>query len=196
MRDARRITWATGGGAADWVLRRTVRRTRPMLSPAGDVRGACATSRTWTRPAATGRRPRPVPRPTIERRTRGYGAVAVGFLRAVVTDAAERLIVNTANMGRLPFLDDDAVVEAPDAGWPRGVRAGRGWRIAPGAAGAGDPREGGRTPDAPRLGRSGLPLSRSRPSRCHPRRRLTRARRTDLRRRTCDRQPGFTDLFD
>ncbi len=43
----------------------------------------------------------------------GYGAVAVGFLRAVVTDAAERLIVNTANMGRLPFLDDDAVVEAP-----------------------------------------------------------------------------------
>ena len=43
----------------------------------------------------------------------GYGAVAVGFLRAVVTDAAERLIVNTANMGRLPFLDDEAVVEAP-----------------------------------------------------------------------------------
>jgi 6-phospho-beta-glucosidase len=43
----------------------------------------------------------------------GYGAVAVGFLRAVETDAAERLIVNTANMGRLPFLDDDAVVEAP-----------------------------------------------------------------------------------
>jgi len=43
----------------------------------------------------------------------GYGAVAVGFLRAVVTDAAERLIVNTANRGRLPFLDDDAVVEAP-----------------------------------------------------------------------------------
>ena len=43
----------------------------------------------------------------------GYGAVAVGFLRAVVTDAAERLIVNTSNMGRLPFLDDDAVVEAP-----------------------------------------------------------------------------------
>ena len=43
----------------------------------------------------------------------GYGAVAVGFLRAVTTDASERLIVNTANMGRLPFLDDDAVVEAP-----------------------------------------------------------------------------------
>ena len=37
----------------------------------------------------------------------------MGFLRAVVTDAAERLIVNTANMGRLPFLDDAAVVEAP-----------------------------------------------------------------------------------
>ena len=30
-----------------------------------------------------------------------------------MTDAAERLIVNTANMGRLPFLDEDAVVEAP-----------------------------------------------------------------------------------
>ena len=43
----------------------------------------------------------------------GYGAVAVGFLRAVTTDASERLIVNTANMGRLPFLDDHAVVEAP-----------------------------------------------------------------------------------
>jgi 6-phospho-beta-glucosidase len=43
----------------------------------------------------------------------GYGAVAVSFLRAVVTDAAERLIVDTANMGRLPYLDDDAVVEAP-----------------------------------------------------------------------------------
>lgn len=43
----------------------------------------------------------------------GYGAVAVAFLRAVATDASERLILNTANMGRLPFLDDDAVVEAP-----------------------------------------------------------------------------------
>jgi 6-phospho-beta-glucosidase len=52
----------------------------------------------------------------------GYGAVAVGFLRAVETDAAERLIVNTANMGRLPFLDDDAVVEA-HVGWPRGCAA-------------------------------------------------------------------------
>jgi 6-phospho-beta-glucosidase len=44
----------------------------------------------------------------------GYGAVAVGFLRAVATDASERLILNTANAGRMPFLDDDAVVEAPN----------------------------------------------------------------------------------
>jgi 6-phospho-beta-glucosidase len=43
----------------------------------------------------------------------GYGAVAVAFLRAVATDASERLILNTANAGRMPFLDDDAVVEAP-----------------------------------------------------------------------------------
>lgn len=48
----------------------------------------------------------------------GYGAVAVGFLRAVATDASERLILNTANAGRMPFLDDDAVVEAPNlVGW-------------------------------------------------------------------------------
>ena len=44
----------------------------------------------------------------------GYGAVAVGFLRAVATDASERLILNTANAGRMPFLDDDAVVETPN----------------------------------------------------------------------------------
>ena len=38
-----------------------------------------------------------------------------------------------------------------DVGGPRGVRAGRGQRPASRAAGAGDPCEGGRTPDAPRL---------------------------------------------
>jgi 6-phospho-beta-glucosidase len=43
----------------------------------------------------------------------GYGAVAAAVLRAIATDASERLILNTANRGRLPFLDDDAVVEAP-----------------------------------------------------------------------------------
>ncbi|MEO8422928.1 MAG: 6-phospho-beta-glucosidase [Actinomycetota bacterium] len=43
----------------------------------------------------------------------GYGAVAVGFLRAIATDTSERLILNTANAGRMPFLDDEAVVEAP-----------------------------------------------------------------------------------
>lgn len=44
----------------------------------------------------------------------GYGAVAVAFLRAIATDASERLILNTANGGRMSFLDDDAVVEAPN----------------------------------------------------------------------------------
>jgi 6-phospho-beta-glucosidase len=43
----------------------------------------------------------------------GYGGVAAAFLRAVTTDASERLILNTPNAGRMPFLADDAVVEAP-----------------------------------------------------------------------------------
>jgi 6-phospho-beta-glucosidase len=47
-----------------------------------------------------------------EAQDEGYGSVAVAFLRAVATDASERLILNTANDGRMPFLDDDAVVEA------------------------------------------------------------------------------------
>lgn len=52
--------------------------------------------------------------PLNEPQDEGYGAVAVAFLRAVATDASERLILNTANAGRLAFLDDDAVVEAPN----------------------------------------------------------------------------------
>jgi 6-phospho-beta-glucosidase len=43
----------------------------------------------------------------------GYGAVAAAVLRASATHAGERLILNTANRGRLPFLDDAAVIEAP-----------------------------------------------------------------------------------
>ena len=43
----------------------------------------------------------------------GYGAVAAAVLRAIATGARERLILNTANRGRLPFLDDAAVIEAP-----------------------------------------------------------------------------------
>ena len=53
------------------------------------------------------------PSPSDAPQDEGYGAVAVAFLRAVATDASERLILNTANAGRLPFLDDEAVVEAP-----------------------------------------------------------------------------------
>lgn len=43
----------------------------------------------------------------------GYAAVAARFLQAVGTDATETLILNVANRGRLPFLDDEAVVEIP-----------------------------------------------------------------------------------
>jgi 6-phospho-beta-glucosidase len=50
--------------------------------------------------------------PPEEPQDEGYGAVAVAFLRAVATDASERMILNTANAGRMTFLDDAAVVEA------------------------------------------------------------------------------------
>lgn len=51
----------------------------------------------------------------------GYGGVAAAFLRAANTGAAETLILDVANLGRLPFLDDDAVVEVPCAVGPRGA---------------------------------------------------------------------------
>jgi 6-phospho-beta-glucosidase len=41
----------------------------------------------------------------------GYAAVAAAFVRAVGTNSGEMLTLNVANNGRLPNLDDDAVVE-------------------------------------------------------------------------------------
>jgi 6-phospho-beta-glucosidase len=43
----------------------------------------------------------------------GYASVAARFLRALSTNAGETLALDVANNGRLPFLDDDAVVEVP-----------------------------------------------------------------------------------
>jgi 6-phospho-beta-glucosidase len=41
----------------------------------------------------------------------GYAAIAAAFLSAVGGDGDGELVLNLANRGRLPFLDDDAVVE-------------------------------------------------------------------------------------
>jgi 6-phospho-beta-glucosidase len=43
----------------------------------------------------------------------GYATIAARFLRAVSADTGETLALNVANRGRLPFLDDEAVVEVP-----------------------------------------------------------------------------------
>jgi 6-phospho-beta-glucosidase len=43
----------------------------------------------------------------------GYTGVALGVLRALWSGTAATLVLNTANRGALPFLDDDAVVEVP-----------------------------------------------------------------------------------
>ncbi|MFT3862195.1 6-phospho-beta-glucosidase [Micropruina sp.] len=43
----------------------------------------------------------------------GYEGVALAIMRAVATDRGTTLILNTPNAGRLPYLPDDAVIEAP-----------------------------------------------------------------------------------
>lgn len=43
----------------------------------------------------------------------GYAAIAAAFLRAASRDSEERLILNVRNRGRLPGLDDDAIVDVP-----------------------------------------------------------------------------------
>jgi 6-phospho-beta-glucosidase len=43
----------------------------------------------------------------------GYGAIAAAFIRSVASGEAERMILDTPNAGRMPFLPDDAVIEAP-----------------------------------------------------------------------------------
>ena len=57
----------------------------------------------------------------------GYDQVALALLRAIARDEPTELILNVRNRGRLPFLDDDAVVEVPcrvDAGGPSAVGVG------------------------------------------------------------------------
>jgi 6-phospho-beta-glucosidase len=41
----------------------------------------------------------------------GYAAIAASFLRAVASDRPETLVLDVPNRGRLPFLDDRAIVE-------------------------------------------------------------------------------------
>lgn len=43
----------------------------------------------------------------------GYTGVALGVVRALTGGGAARLVLNTANRGAIPFLDDAAVVEVP-----------------------------------------------------------------------------------
>jgi 6-phospho-beta-glucosidase len=43
----------------------------------------------------------------------GYAAIAAAFLRAIARDNGESITLNVGNRGRLPFLDDEAVVEVP-----------------------------------------------------------------------------------
>jgi 6-phospho-beta-glucosidase len=52
----------------------------------------------------------------------GYAAIAASFLHALTSGPPSTLILNTPNRGRLPFLDDEAVIEAPCEVTPSGVR--------------------------------------------------------------------------
>lgn len=55
----------------------------------------------------------------------GYDQVALAVMRAVSTDSRATLVLNVANRGTLPFLDDAAVVEVPcriSAAGPRPIR--------------------------------------------------------------------------
>ena len=57
----------------------------------------------------------------------GYDQVALALLRAIARDEPSELILNVRNRGRLPFLDDDAVVEVPcrvDASGPSAIEVG------------------------------------------------------------------------
>ena len=52
----------------------------------------------------------------------GYAAIASAFLRAISGSKDEVVTLNVANDGRLPFLDDDAVVEVPCTVSRSGIR--------------------------------------------------------------------------
>jgi 6-phospho-beta-glucosidase len=43
----------------------------------------------------------------------GYEQVALSLMRAIALDERATLVLNVRNRGRIPFLDDDAVVEVP-----------------------------------------------------------------------------------
>lgn len=53
----------------------------------------------------------------------GYTSVALAVVRALVTGRRAELVLDTANRGALPFLDEHAVVEVPCAVDAGGVRA-------------------------------------------------------------------------
>jgi 6-phospho-beta-glucosidase len=61
----------------------------------------------------------------------GYGAVAALLLRAATTDERSRLIVNTANRGRIEGIPDDEVVEVSCEVSREGVLPLRGARLPP-----------------------------------------------------------------
>jgi 6-phospho-beta-glucosidase len=52
----------------------------------------------------------------------GYTEVALGVVRALVTNRPAVLYLNTANRGTLPFLEDDTVVEVACAVDASGIR--------------------------------------------------------------------------
>ena len=63
----------------------------------------------------------------------GYDRIALGVMRAVARDEAATLVLNVANRGTLPFLDDEAVIEVPcriDAGGTSVLPGGGGLDLA------------------------------------------------------------------
>jgi 6-phospho-beta-glucosidase len=52
----------------------------------------------------------------------GYTGVALGVVRALVTGTPATIVLDTANRGAVPFLDDTAVVEVPCVVDDKGVR--------------------------------------------------------------------------
>jgi 6-phospho-beta-glucosidase len=63
----------------------------------------------------------------------GYDRIALGVMRAVARDEPATLVLNVANRGTLPFLDDEAVIEVPcriDAGGTSVLSGGGGLDLA------------------------------------------------------------------
>ncbi|HEX2235071.1 MAG TPA: 6-phospho-beta-glucosidase [Actinomycetota bacterium] len=64
----------------------------------------------------------------------GYAAVAAAFVRAAAGAGRDRVVLDVANRGRVPFLDDDAVVEVPCEVGPEGAEPLGVGRLPPGQA--------------------------------------------------------------